>query len=236
MKQTNYGEVVAAYETYKNNLEIAEWKLGHEPVLKKLEPVIGKTILDFGCGPATFSSILSQKRAHVVGYDLDPKVIARAREVDPRGDYRVYRGLLQREFNPLWAQAIVATLSFCLIPDHELRYILRDMRDILQKSGGRLFILEPNQEKAHGIQYANLHYHFKEGVKSGDHVHVTLGSGENAIELYDDIYRTREDYVALLQEARFFIEKIEEPRPDPLWEGDWEMELQYPPFLLITAY
>lgn len=232
--KTNYGQVVDNYTLYKQNPEIAEWRLGHEPLLKLLGELGHKRVLDFGCGPANFTHILSERGARVSGVDADREVIERAQLKDPRGDYRVHRGLLAREFDGTKFDAIIATFSFCLVPDRELRYVLRDMRQLL-KATGKLYVVEPNQQRAHGIQYANLHYHAKEGVKSGDYVHVTLGNGEYAIELYDDIYRTHADYRELLAEADFKIDVFEEPRPEPDWEGNWQLEDQYPPFLLITA-
>ena len=231
--KTNYGSIVDAYQSYKNNPELAEWKLGHVPLLAILGSVAGETILDFGCGPANFSVVLSELGATVIGFDADPAVIEQARQHDPRGDYRVNRGLLAEELAGVEIDTIIATFSFCLIPDRELRYILRDMRTLL-KPGGRLLILEPNQLGS-GIQYANLHYHYKEGVKSGDYVHVTLGSGESSIELYDDIFRTHKDYQELLENAGFSIVRMVEPRPGPSRKGKRKLEDEYPPFLLIDA-
>lgn len=232
--KTNYGSIVNAYWSYSINPELSEWKLGRLQFLTALGSVAGQTILDFGCGPANFSSVLSEQGATVIGLDADPVVIERARQNDPNGDYRVNRGLLLQELSGVVVDTVVATFSFCVVPDRELRYDLRDMRTLV-KPGGRLLILEPNLEKALGVQYADLHYHDKENVQSGDLVLVTLGTGENACELTDDIYRTHADYQQLLEEAGFTIDQFEEPRPDPSWEGDWELESVYPPFLLIVA-
>lgn len=232
--KTNYGSIVEAYWSYSINTELSEWKLGRLQFLTALGSVAGQTILDFGCGPANFSSELGKQGATVIGLDADPVVIERARKNDPNGDYRVNRGLLAQELAGVVINTIVATFSFCVVPDRELRYYLRDMRQFL-KPGGRLLILEPNLEKGLGIKYADLHYHDKENVRSGDLVSVTLGEGESACELYDDIYRTHADYRQLLEEAGFTVEQMEEPRPGNDWGDEWEMERQYPPFLLITA-
>ncbi len=232
--KTNYGQIVERYETYKKDFGNAEYQLGHRQLLEAMGPAAGLRILDFGCGPANFSQELSGQNAQIIGLDADPAVIERARSIDPKGEYRIYRGLLAEELAGRETDAIIATFSFCLIPDRELRYILRDMRQLL-RPGGRVFIVEPNQGRAHGIQYANLHYHRKEGVQSGDLVEVTLGSGENAILLTDDIYRTHEDYRQLLEEAGFTIERWEEPKPGDDWGDEWDMERQTPPFLFITA-
>lgn len=233
--KTNYEDIIPGYLRYSTNTELAEWRLGHVPFLMALGPVEGWAILDLGCGSANFSLVLSEQGAQIVGLDQKPKVIEEARKRDPRGDYRVNHGLIAKELAGMEFEAIIATFSVCAIPDSELRYILRDMRTLL-KPGGKLLILEPNLEKALGIQYASLHYHHKEGVQSGDEVLVTLGTKGEELPPVTDIYRTHADYRQLLEEAGFVIDQMEEPVPDPTWEGDWDLERQYPPFLLIAAH
>lgn len=233
--KTNYGLIVDAYEVYKNDLGNAEYQLGHRPILVEIGSAAGLRILDFGCGPANFSRELSERGGQVTGVDIDPTVIERARQVDPKGDYRVYRGLLAHDLAWVEFDAVIATFSFCVVPDRELRYILEDMRALL-RPGGRLLIVEPNQERAHGVRYAQLHYHHRDGVRSGDLVEVTLGSGDRAVRLTDDIYRTHADYRQLLEEAGFTIERWEEPVPGSDWGDEWSLERQIPPFLLIVAH
>lgn len=233
--KTNYGKVVDQYLHYTSdsNLNDPELRLGRMPALAALGDLQGKTVLDFGCGPATNSRKLKEAGARVIGFDVDPLVINKARSEDPLSDYRVYRGLLAHELGDV-IHCILMSFSFCVIPDREVRYILRDMRKMLHP-GGRLIVVEPNQEKAHGIKYQSLHYHRKEGVQTGDLVNVTLGSGDNAILLTDDIYRRHNDYRELLREAGFEVERLEEPAPNPEWGNEWEMTRKYPPFFLIVA-
>jgi SAM-dependent methyltransferase len=234
--KTDYGQVVDQYQHYTrdDNLRDPELRLGRMPAHAALGQVRGKTILDFGCGPATNSPRLKAAGARVIGLDVDPLVIEKARQEDVEGDYRVWRGLLAKELAGVRVDHILMSFSFCVIPDREMRYTLRDMRQILGK-GGRLVIAEPNQEKAHGVKYSSLHYHYKAGVQTGDLVNVTLGSGENAILLTDDIYRLHDDYRSLLEVAGFTIERMEEPVPDASWGEGWELLAQYPPFVLIVA-
>lgn len=234
MNQKNYGQIVDGYAKYSANQELAEWRLGRRPFLDELGCIEGKLIVDFGCGPANFSSIFTKGGAKVIGFDADKETIAAAKMADPDGDYWVYRGLLANELAGKEIDVVTATFSICTVPDRELRYILRDMRQLLS-NGGKLYILEPNQLGT-GIEYADLHYHYKENAQTGDLVNVTLGSGENKVDIPPDVYRTHHDYRTLLGEAGFTIDKMEEPMPDPTWEGDWTKEVQYPPFLLIVAH
>lgn len=112
--------------------------------------------------------------------------------------------------------------------------LFRQMRQLLSE-GGQLVIVEPNFEKALGTKYHDLHYHAQPGVKSGDHVDVTLGVGKEAIELHHDIFRTQEDYRCLLKEARFDLVAIIQPRPTGWNMFRWWQAVIKPPFLIIVA-
>jgi SAM-dependent methyltransferase len=52
-----------------------------EAMLRAVEPVAGSRILDFACGGGVTSAWLSARGADVVGVDLSPESVARAREV-----------------------------------------------------------------------------------------------------------------------------------------------------------
>lgn len=232
---TNYGTIVDSYMHYASdaNPNDAELLLGRIPALAALGLLKGKTVLDFGCGPATNSQKLREGGARVIGLDVFDDTVEKARNVDPQGNYRVNRGLLSKELAGVWIDSILMSYSFCSISDREIRYYLRDMREML-KEGGKLVIIEPNLENALGIQYRTLHYLPKEDVGTGDVVTVMLGTGDNAFPVYD-IYRRHNDYRALLEEAGFRIEQMREPVPERSWGDEWNMERAYPPFLLIEA-
>jgi len=64
---------------------VAEFRAGPDPnteaMLRAVEPVEGARILDFACGGGVTSAWLAGRGARVVGVDLSPDSLARAREV-----------------------------------------------------------------------------------------------------------------------------------------------------------
>lgn len=64
---------------------LAEYHAGPDPntdaMLRAVEPVAGARILDFACGGGVTSAWLASRGAEVVGVDLSPHSLARAREV-----------------------------------------------------------------------------------------------------------------------------------------------------------
>jgi SAM-dependent methyltransferase len=232
---TNYGNIVDSYMAYASDADPndAELMLGRIPALSALGPLKGKTVLDFGCGPATNSPRLREGGARVIGLDIFDDTLENARKVDPQGNYRINRGLLSKELGGICIDCILMSYSFCASPDREMRYVLRDMREML-KGDGKLVIIEPNLENALGIKYRSLHYLPKEDVRTGDVITVMLGTGDKAFPVYD-IYRRHNDYRALLEEAGFRIEQMREPVPERGWGDEWNLERAHPPFLLIEA-
>lgn len=60
-------------------------------VLDLLGDVVGKEVLDAGCGQGYLSRMLAARGAHVTGIDLSPRLLQKARDLDPDGriDYRL---------------------------------------------------------------------------------------------------------------------------------------------------
>lgn len=237
----DYGKFVKNYIAYTDTVGGMEYVLGRKPALQALGPVARDLILDFGCGPAVNGKELQAKGADVLGIDISEEELLVARQRDPQSAYLHYDG--QYLANAVNAEprsrgrkldGIIATFSICTIPDAILRPILRDMRQLL-RPGGRLVIAEPNLEQAIGMKYHDLHYHAQPGVKSGDHVRVTLGAGESAEDLYHDIFRSHNDYKHLLEEAGFERVRMFTPRPRGLQILTWWKALLTPPFLIIVT-
>jgi predicted TPR repeat methyltransferase len=54
--------------------------------------VRGTTALDFGCGTGRSTRFLRGQGFEPVGVDIAAEMVAKAREIDPRGDYRLIPG------------------------------------------------------------------------------------------------------------------------------------------------
>lgn len=241
----SYGSFVNNYIAYADSPEGMENEIGRKRAIKHLGKVAGKTILNFGCGPGVNSRELQSMGAKVIGIDISEQELELARKRDRKSTYVHYDGLhLSKALRYREIDGILASFSFCAIEDQALRQILGDMRKLLAP-GGKLVVVEPNLEVALGTSYpGELTYHPKSDVKNGDHIHVTLGEGEDAVELYHDIYRTHDRYRKLLRGAGFNIRKFIQTRPAgwkvclERWSGKahyLEVAYKVPPYLVIVA-
>ena len=111
------------------------WKLA-AGVLELLDPKPGERILDLGCGTGHLTGKIAEARAHVVGVDRSPEMIAQAREKYPALRFEVMDArelVLDGNFDAVFSNA---TLHWINEPGRVVTGIAK-----LLKPGGR-FVAE----------------------------------------------------------------------------------------------
>jgi len=115
--------------------EQGDWGRRHVLDAPMLERVRGggfERAIDIGCGEGRFCRMLRGSGVQAVGVDPTVELIARARRLDPDGDYRIAGG----EALPVddaCVDLVVFYLSLIDIPD--FRAALREARRVLQPGG-----------------------------------------------------------------------------------------------------
>ncbi len=79
-KDTSWEAVSAWYDTLLSGENTFQNKVILPHVLRLLEPVAGKKVLDIACGQGYFSFVLHQEGAEIVGIDASPSLIKLANE------------------------------------------------------------------------------------------------------------------------------------------------------------
>lgn len=119
---------------------------GRQRVLELCEPVKGKRILDLGCGEGYCSRILRNRGAEVLGVDISPQMIERAREaeeIDEFGiDYAVHDAASMR-LGEAQFDMVVAVFLFNYLNVEQMRKTMSNVHSTL-RSGGHFVFAVPH--------------------------------------------------------------------------------------------
>jgi len=110
------------------------------------EHVTGRRALDFGCGAGRSTRFLKARGFEAVGVDVSPDMLARARALDPGGDYRL---VPEGDLSALDGRAfdlVLSAFTFDNVPGLDLKLTLFRQLGGLLAPAGRLVNLVSSPE------------------------------------------------------------------------------------------
>ena len=129
-------------------------ELRHKPfdrqLLDEVAARVGSaaTICDLGCGPGQVARYLHERGANVIGVDLSPAMIERARRLTPEVFFAV--GDMRHLDVPDGAwQALVAFYAIVHIPKSDLADVFRELRRVLAPGGVLLLSFHIGSDVVH---------------------------------------------------------------------------------------
>lgn len=138
------------------------------------EHVTGTKAIDFGCGTGRSTRYVRQLGFEVVGIDIAPEMIARAREFDPSGDYRLIKGadfsaLPQGEFD-----LISSLFTFDNIAGSDVKtQLFRGLAALLNPSGKLISVVSsPEIYVNEWASFSTRDFPENHSAKSGDLVRI----------------------------------------------------------------
>ena len=150
----------------------------------------GGVICDLGCGPGHVARYLHERGANVIGVDLSPAMVERARSLTPAVRFETADMRALDVPDGAW-QAIVAMYSIIHIPRGQLAPVFREMRRTLAPGG-----------------FAMLSFHIGAEV-----VHRDEWWG-HAVDV-DFLFLQPEEVTSALEEAGFVVEQVTQRDPYP---------------------
>ena len=100
------------------------------------EHVAGTRAIDFGCGTGRSTRFARKLGFDTVGVDISPEMIAKARELDAAGDYRLVNDGGLSEFAQSEYDLVLSVFPFDNIPGFDTKVrLLRDLGRLLSTSG-----------------------------------------------------------------------------------------------------
>lgn len=166
------------------------------------EHVHGKTAIDFGCGAGRSTRFLRQLGFNVVGVDISEPMLARARERDPQGEYRL---VPDGDLSGLAADTydlVLSAFSFDNISTLEKKVALFQSLKGLLKRGGRIvnLVSSPDIYVNEWASFSTKDFPENRTAHCGDKVLIVMLDVEDRRPV-EDILWTDEGYLEVYDDA-----------------------------------
>jgi SAM-dependent methyltransferase len=199
------------------------------------EHVRGRKAVDFGCGTGRSTRFLRGLGYQVVGVDIAEPMIARARERDPDGDYRLLAG---GDLGGLEAEAfdlILSAFTFDNIPSMEKKAALfRDLGRLLRPDGRIVSVVSsPEIYVNEWTSFSTKAFPENRAAKSGQKVRIVMLDVEDARPV-EDIVWSDEDYHEVYRRAGLAAIRTYRPLAKESEPHRWVSETTIAPWVIYV--
>jgi SAM-dependent methyltransferase len=197
--------------------------------------VRGNRAIDFGCGAGRSTRFLKKLDFKTVGIDIAENMIAKARELDPGGEYYLAASNSWEFLGIESYDLILAAFTFDNIPGRENKAeILRNLRRLLKGDGIMAAIVSNPEIYTHEwASFSTKDFPENKRAQSGDIVKIIIIDIDDSRPV-EDIVCSDDDYRSIFRAAGFAL--VETRRP--LATGDepyhWINETVIPPWTIYA--
>ena len=199
----------------------------------------GDVALDFGCGAGRSTRFLARLGFSVTGVDISSEMLARARELDPGGDYRLIADGALTGIAPGSVDLVLCAFTFDNIPGWERKVALfAAMRDAL-RPGGRLINLvsSPTLYEHEWASFSTRDFPGNRGARTGDVVRTIILDTDDHRPV-DDVFWSEADYEEVYRRAGLVVQRLHRPLGNAGDPCTWVNEMRLSPwnvYLLAPA-
>lgn len=198
--------------------------------------VQGRHALDFGCGAGRSSRFLKDLGFDVVGVDIVERMLARARERDPRGDYRL---LPEGDFTTLEGHRfnlVFSAFTFDNVPTREKRLALFQGLGRLLKDGGCIINLvsAPEIYLNEWASFSTKDFPENRLAGSGDDVRIIMLDVDDRRPV-EDVLWTDDDYRNLYSAAGLEVLETHAPLGLSTDPCAWVSETRVSPWAIYVV-
>ena len=136
--------------------------------------VTGTMAIDFGCGTGRSTRFARQLGFDVTGVDISSAMIAEARKLDPKGNYRFVRGDDLSQFPNATYDLVLSVFTFDNIPGIDTKTLLfRDLAALLKPTGKLVSVVSSPEIYTHEwASFSTKEYPENQSARSGDIVRI----------------------------------------------------------------
>ncbi len=197
--------------------------------------VRGTRALDFGCGTGRSTRFLRDLGFEVVGVDVAESMLARAREKDPDGDYRLVPDDELPGLEPCSFDVILSAFTFDNIPEMENKVALLTALGRLLADDGRMvnLVSSPEIYLNEWASFSTKDFQENRDARSGDTVRIVMLDVEDRRPV-EDVLCTGEAYSAAYEQAGLETIAIHRPMGREEEPFDWVSETEISPWVIYV--
>lgn len=207
---------------------------------RDLPAIIGEHVpagkaIDFGCGAGRSTRFLRRLGFDVIGVDISEAMLARARKIDPAGDYRLVGDGDVGTLPPGSCDLVLSAFTFDNIPAREKKVTLfRGLKGCL-RTGGRIVSLVSSPEiyVNEWASFSTRDFPANQSAQCGDKVLIVMLDVADRRPV-EDILWTDEGYRDVYQRAGLNVVEVYRPLGKSDDGPSWVSETRIAPWVIYV--
>ena len=197
--------------------------------------VKGTRALDFGCGAGRSTRFLRGLGFEAVGVDIAEEMVAKARELDPQGDYRLIPGDDMSALPRASFSLVQSAFTFDNIPGMETKvHLFRGLRDLLAPDGILVNIVSAPEIYLHEwASFSTKDFPENRNARPGEPVRIITTDFDDRSPAVDILW-PHESYLETYVRAGLGVVEMRKP----LAKGDepyrWVSETRIAPWVIYA--
>jgi SAM-dependent methyltransferase len=197
--------------------------------------VKGRNAMDFGCGTGRSTRFLKRFGFNAIGVDIAEEMIRKARELDPKGDYRLIKDGDFGQFKNNAFDLVLSVFTFDNIPTFEKRVgIFRGLGRLLKSEGRMVSVVSSPEIYTHEwASFSTKDFPENKNAKSGDKVRIIQTDIEDKRPV-EDVVWTHEYYRETYKRAGLELIKTYKPLGKENEPYEWVNETRIAPWVIYV--
>ena len=197
--------------------------------------VQGTRALDFGCGTGRSTRFLRGLGYDVTGVDIAEPMLARARERDPGGDYRLVAEGGVGGLEPGSFDLVLSVFTFDNVPSVAMKVSLFQELGRLLRSQGRIVsvVSSPEIYRHEWASFSTKDFPENARARSGDRVRIVMLDVEDARPV-EDVVCSDEDYREAYRRAGLEVVRAYRPLAQESEPYRWVSETTIAPWVVYV--
>ncbi len=197
--------------------------------------VTGTNALDFGCGTGRSTRFLQKLGFTTVGVDISEDMLEKARELDPKGDYRLIADGDFSQFKHNTYDIVLSAFTFDNIPTMEKKVkAFTELRNLLKSQGKIINLVSSPEIYTHEwASFSTKDFQENKHAKSGDKVRIIQTDTEDKRPVVDVVW-THESYQEVYEKAGLGIVETYKPLARKNEPYKWVNETRIAPWTIYV--